>query len=97
MTEHADGKLTPPAKVVTAELDKKLEAEVRAVLTERILRESGLETQVSAALNAIRRPNGADLAKGIGDLFARSPHCEWRDHIHAIVNDLTGSLKRAAP
>ena len=62
---------------------------MRAVLTERILRESGLETQVSATLNAIKRPNGGDLAKGIGDLFARSPQHEWRGHIGAVVDDLT--------
>jgi hypothetical protein len=89
MAKHGVGKLIPPAKVLTAELDEKLEAKVRAVLTERILREAGLETQVVATLNAIKRPNCADLAKGIGDLFERSPEDEWRSHIGAVVDHLT--------
>ena len=92
MAKHGDGKLIPPPKVLTAELDEKLEAKVRAVLTERILREAGLETQVAAALNAIKRPNGADLAKGIRDLFARSPQCEWRAHVGGVVDHLTITL-----
>jgi hypothetical protein len=95
MAEYAGGKLTPPATVVTAELDEKLETEVRAVLTERVLRESDFESQVSATLNAIRRPNDAELAQGIGDLLARSPHREWRDHIGTVVDQLTVDLKRA--
>jgi hypothetical protein len=41
MAEHKDDKLIPPPKVLTAELDEKLEAKVRAIHTERILREAG--------------------------------------------------------
>jgi hypothetical protein len=92
MAKHGAGKLIPPTKVLTAELEKKLEAKVRAAHIERILREAGLETQVAATLNAIKRPNGADLAKGIRDLFARSPQCKWRDHVGAVVDHLTMTL-----
>ena len=67
----------------------KLTAKVRALLTERILREAGLENQVAEILNTITQPNGADLAKGIGDLFARVPETDWRSHIGAVVDDLT--------
>jgi hypothetical protein len=92
MAEHGDGKLTPPAKVLTAELDKKLEAKVRAILTERILREAGLEAQVGNTIDAIERPSGADLTKGIGDLFGHSPQREWRDYIRRVVDHLTVTL-----
>jgi hypothetical protein len=89
MAEHRDHKLIPPSKVLRAELDEKLERKVRAILTERILRETGFEAQVGNAIDAIERPNDIDLAKGIGDLFAQSPQCEWRDHIETVVDHLT--------
>ena len=94
MAEHEDGKLIPPPKVLTAELDEKLEAKVRAIHTERILREAGLKTQIAETIGAITRPNGADLAKGIDSLFARTPETEWRTHIDAIVDDLTTRIPK---
>jgi hypothetical protein len=92
MAKHGVGKLIPPAKVLTAELHKKLEAKVRAILTERILREAGLEAQVGNTIDAIERPNDADLTKGIGDLFGHSPQREWRDYIRRVVDHLTVTL-----
>jgi hypothetical protein len=89
IAEHEDGKLIPPAKVLREKLDGELEARVRAILTERILREAGLEAQVSKTIDAIERPSGGELAIGIGDLFAHSPQCEWRDHVGTVVDHLT--------
>jgi hypothetical protein len=92
IAEHEDGKLIPPAKVLREVLDGGLEAKVRAILTERILREAGLEAQVSKTLDAIERPGGAVLRRGIGKLFALSPEDEWRAHITTVVDDLTSTL-----
>jgi hypothetical protein len=92
MTEHEADKLIPPPRVIRAELDERLEAKVRAILTERILREAGFETQVGNTLKAIERPNGDELANGIGDLFVDSPECQWRDHVETVVDDLTSLL-----
>jgi hypothetical protein len=89
MAEHEDGKLIPPPKVLTAELDEKLEAKVRAILTEIILQEAGLDNRAAETISTITRPDGADLAKGIDFLFARTPETEWRTHIDAVVDDLT--------
>ena len=88
MAEHGEGKLIPPPEVLSAELEEKLAASVRAAITERILREADLEGQISEALNAIERPNAAALVKGIERLFKRSPEREWRDHITAVVNEI---------
>ena len=96
MAEHEDAKLIPPPKVLTAELDEKLEAKVRAILTEIILREAGLDNRVAETISTIRRPNGADLAKGIDFLFARTPETEWRTHIDAVVDDLTTLIQAGA-
>jgi hypothetical protein len=88
MAEHDAVKLIPPPKVVTTELEERLDAEVRAAVTERILREAGFETQVTEALAAIERPTAAQLTAGIEELFADKPEAEWRDHIERIVAKL---------
>ena len=86
MAEHGTGKLIPPPDVLEAELDRRIEAKLRAAITERILREAGLDNQVAEALNAIRRPNGGTLTKAIKNLFKRTPGCQWRDHVEAIAH-----------
>jgi hypothetical protein len=87
MTEY-DGKLVPPPTVLTAELDKRIEAKVRDDIREQILRETHFEDRVAAAAAGIKKPTAAALAKGIGRLFKRKPDAEWRDEIEAIVASL---------
>ena len=53
---HYD-KLIPPGEVLEAELTVRIEAKVRAPVTERILREAGIEDQVVAAVAAIKLPS----------------------------------------
>jgi hypothetical protein len=97
MAEHGDGKLIPPDDVLTAELEKRLDAKVRAAVTERILREAGFENQVAEALAAIERPTGVELSTGIEELFERDPEREWRDHIEETAEELSaGSSAPAA-
>jgi hypothetical protein len=48
----AVGKLILPDEVVAAELDQLIKKKVRATLTERILREAGLDRQVRDAVLA---------------------------------------------
>jgi hypothetical protein len=81
-------KLIPPAAVLAAELDSRIEVKVRADITARILREAGLENQVAAAIAAIAKPGAAVLAEGIRCLFGRKPDSEWRDHVEAIAREL---------
>jgi len=81
-------KLIPPAAVLDAELDERIEFKVRASITERILREAGLENLVAAALAAIEKPSPAVLAEGIRRLFRRKLDSEWRDHVEAIAREV---------
>ena len=60
MAEHGDGKLIPPDEVLEQELAERIESKVRADITERILREAGLEDQVAAAVAKIKTPDGAE-------------------------------------
>ncbi len=88
MAEHGNGKLIPPADVLEAELAKRIETKVRAALTERILREAGLDRQVKAAIKKIAKPSAATLAKGIRESFQKEPKREWRDHIEAVATEV---------
>jgi hypothetical protein len=88
MAEHGEGKLIPPPEVLRSELEQKLAANVRETITEKILREADLESQISEALGAIERPSAADLVEGIEALFKRSPKREWRNHITAVVDEI---------
>jgi hypothetical protein len=82
-------KLIPPGEAIESELDKAIEAKVRAAITARILREAGFEAQVASAVAAIRKPDQIVLEIGIHDLFRREPDREWRDHIEAVAAELT--------
>jgi hypothetical protein len=83
------GKLIPPAEVLEKELAERIEMRVRATITERILREAGLENQVATAIAAIEKPDGVALAEGISDLFKQEPDREWRDHLEAEAKKRT--------
>jgi hypothetical protein len=89
MAEHGDGKLIPPPEVLTAALEEELGAKIRTDLTERILREAGLDAQVISAMATIKRPNGGTLAKRIARAFARAPKGDWRGYISTTVQRLT--------
>ena len=87
------GKLIPPEDVVADDLEAVLEEKVSAAVRERILREAGFEDQVAEALEAIKRPSGADLIDGIKSMFERSPTNEWRAHNEAVATELTSALE----
>ena len=89
MADHGDGKLIPPADVLTAEFKQRIEKKVRATLTERILREANLDKQVADAINKIEQPAAAALVKGIEQSFEQKADREWRDHIENEAKERT--------
>ena len=82
-------KLIPPADVLTAELDQRIEEKVRTTLTERILREANLDQQVRDAIAKIKKPSATALAKGIRQSFKEKAEREWREHIEAEAKTRT--------
>jgi hypothetical protein len=90
-------KLIPPADVIEAELSKSIEAKVRAAITERILREAGIENQVATAIAAIDKPDTAALVDGIHELFESAPDKEWRDYIEAVASVSAAAADDDAP
>src|SRR5262249_54556072 len=82
-------KLIPPAPVLDAELNKRIETRIRAALTEQILREAGLDERVAAAVAAVTKPDATALQNGIRQLFEQQPDAEWRDHITDIAEEFS--------
>src|SRR5262249_36067062 len=80
-------KLIPPAAVLDAELNKRIETRIRAALTEQILREAGLEERVAAAVAAVTKPDTTALQNGIRQLFEQQADAEWREHITHIAGE----------
>jgi hypothetical protein len=89
MATHGVGKLVPPGEVLVDELKERIEKKVRETLTERILREAGLEDRVKAAIGKIEKPTAATLAEGIRASFKQQANREWRDHIEAEAKSRT--------
>jgi hypothetical protein len=97
MAEHGTGKLIPPDAVIAAALEAQLAAKVRTAVTERVLREAGVDDRVAAALGAIKRPKATDLTDAIKLLFEGDRQCQWRDRIDAIADQLSRALRRVKP
>jgi hypothetical protein len=91
MEAHGVGKLIPPHDVLSAEFAARLEAKIRAAVTDRILREARADEQIAAALATIARPDAAELQTGIEGLFSDEPEAEWRDYIEVKANELSGT------
>ena len=89
METHGDGKLIPPQDVLVDELMAETEKRLRAQITERILREANLDSQVAEAVAALDLPDGETLKRGVAEMFEDNPETDWRAHIEAVVDDLT--------
>ncbi len=89
MAKAKHGKLVPPDEVLETELKERIVQKTRAAITERILREAGLDDQVKAAVAAIKPPTAAALIKDIKRLFKTEPERDWRSHIEAVATERT--------
>jgi hypothetical protein len=95
MEAHGNGKLIPPADVLEEELAGHIETNVRAAITERILREAGLDDQVAAAIAAIKKPIATTLEQGTRRLFKRESDREWRDHIETVARKIVRAWEQS--
>jgi len=84
-------KLIPPADVLEAELNVRVEDKVREAIVARILQEANVDGQVAAAIAKIESPDSTALAAGIKQLFDATPDAQWRDHIESVATELAGA------
>ena len=92
MAGFGNGKLVPPATVLTNDLSETLEGRLHRQIAERILREARIEEEVAAALQAMELP-GPELvgATIVHRALADQPAASWRDAIMRVAEQLLAS------
>jgi acetylornithine deacetylase/succinyl-diaminopimelate desuccinylase-like protein len=75
--------------VVAEELEAKFEEDLRAAVTERILREADFEGQVARAMAEVERPTDTDMVTAIQARLEKTPAEEWREYIRVTSKALT--------
>lgn len=89
MDEHGVGKVVPPASVITAEAEARLETELRKRITKRVLREANIDAQVAEARTAITLPREQLAPDAINRWLDENPDESWRDRVDELVDEVT--------
>jgi hypothetical protein len=103
MLAFGNGKLVPPAAVLTNDLSDTLEHRLHRQITEQILREARIDERVAAALNQIDRPVPEDLHAVVDHALAGQPAVSWRAAIAQVADRLlavqscAGALPESGP
>jgi hypothetical protein len=88
MTAFGNGKLVPPAGVLTNDLSETLEHRLHRQITEQILREAKIEDRVAAALQEIVLPLPEGLRPAVDHALIDQPAASWRAAIALIADQL---------
>jgi hypothetical protein len=85
MDEYSTGKVIPPAEIVIESIRERAEDMIRERITERILREAGIERQVEQAMQDLALPAAADVRDDMIEFFSKSPTEPWRTRVNEIA------------
>jgi hypothetical protein len=91
MAEHGQGKVIPPAAVMTEFFNEKLRHEQESSIRERILREADLDGQVQAAMAnqaADARSAAEGLTVQVRASLANNPTDSWRTPIQRLAAEM---------
>jgi hypothetical protein len=88
MVTFGNGKLVPPAEVLSNDLSHTLEHCLHRQITEQILREARVEERVAAALQKINLPLPQDLRAVVDHALAGEPSASWRAAIAQVADRL---------
>jgi hypothetical protein len=88
MAAFGNGKLVPPARVLSADLSDRLEHRLHQQITEQILREARIEQRVAAALDEIGLPLPEDLHAAVEHSLAGQPAASWRAAVAQVAERL---------
>jgi hypothetical protein len=95
MAAFGNGKLVPPARVLTDDLSETIEERLHRQLTEQILREARIEERVAAALQEISLPMPEHLHALVDHDLADRPAVSWRTAIELIADKLLAAQDHA--
>jgi hypothetical protein len=88
MEEHDGRKVIPPEPVIASEMAQQLASHVRQAVSERILRDAGVDEQVNRALSEIAAPEPADVAKRVAQYLDEKDDGYWRDYVRRLAAGL---------
>ena len=94
MAAFGNGKLVPPAKVLTDNLSETLEARLHRQITEQILRDARIEERVAAALQKIDLPPPEHLHAAVDHALAGEPAVSWRAAIERLAGEVLAGKER---
>jgi hypothetical protein len=94
MAAFGNGKLVPPARVLTDALSETLEGRLHHQITEQILREARIEEKVAAELKRLDLPIPEELHAAIGGTLLGEPEASWRIAIELIADQLLLATQR---
>jgi hypothetical protein len=95
MAAFGNGKLVPPAAVLTKDLSETLEHRLHRQITERILREARIEEKVAAALQEIEAPIPEELCAVVQAALTDQPAASWRAAIQGVADEVLAGKGRA--
>jgi hypothetical protein len=88
MAAFGNGKLVPPARVLTEGLSERVEGRLQERITERILREARIEEKVASALQDIDLPMPEDLCAFVQAALTDQPAASWRVALDRVADQL---------
>ena len=94
MAVFGNGKLVPPARVLTNDLSETLEGRLHRQITEQILREARIEERVAAALQKMDLPVQEELCTVVEAALVDQPAASWRHAIERLADQLLASQGR---
>ena len=94
MAAFGNGKLVPPARVLTNDLSETLEGRLHRQITEQILREARIEEKVAAALQAMDLPVPEELRTVVRALCSTSLRPRGVAAIERLADQLLASQGR---
>ena len=94
MAEHGVGKVIPPTDVIADEADQRLTAHVRRIVTDRVLREAGIDEQVASLVATIEMPPPNDMADEVTAWVETNEDDAWSDGVAHIVETVAAQVPR---
>jgi hypothetical protein len=90
MAEHDSMKVVPPDEILSTAVHEQLTEHLRRIITERILKEAGVDEQIANVMQGVSLPSGQDLATGVRKWLSEHRDAPWHNYVDKIAAELAG-------
>ncbi len=88
MAEHDSVKVVPPDEVLSNAAHEQLTIHLLGIITERILKDAGVDRQIVEAVRSVSLPSGEVLTTSVSNWLSKCPDGHWRDYVNQIAAEL---------